>query len=147
MAKVTGKNNLAFYAGIFGVGALLVSGAIVFGTSDKGQIDVSASIANSNTAAKERGEQEVAQPSNSAFSSMPNGGLVGKEESSSSPPPPPPTEVRGATTTSEETEDENEDSTESDEVTDTADETEEVDDAEDASGAVEIDAEAEASQG
>lgn len=101
MAMNTQKSSLVFYGGLFGVALLLVGGAIMFGQSDKGQIDVSAAIANSNAerqaAADASGETApvIAPP---PVSTAPNGGLVGKGDTSV---PPPQEEVQDAATTTE----------------------------------------------
>ncbi len=96
------KRNFIFYTSIFFVGALLVGGAIFFGKTDKGQIDVSAAIANSN--AERQAESEATGEAATytpppRVSSEPNGGLVGKG-STETPPPveTPPADTSASTT-------------------------------------------------
>ncbi len=102
------KSTLLFYGSMFFVGVLLVGGAVFFGKTDKGQIDVSAAIANSNAErqaeSEASGEAAIYTPP-PRVSSEPNGGLVGKGGTDTPPPPveTPPAEA-GATTTATSTE-------------------------------------------
>ena len=91
------RNNLALYGGVVACGLVLTIGAILYGQSDTGQIDVSATIANSNKERGERGEEVVAQIVPSAKSDIPNGGLVGTGKSE-----PPKSEVEGSATSTNE---------------------------------------------
>ncbi len=92
------------------VGIGVSAGAIMWGRSDSGVIDVSATIANSQYAT-DRGEGgvPVAAPAQE-YVDMPNGGLVAQDPGSVPPPPEPaPTEetastTEGATTESTDTE-------------------------------------------
>jgi hypothetical protein len=81
------KNNLLLYGGIVTLGFVITIGAVMFGRSDHGVIDVSAAIANTNVERKERGEATV--PTGvQANPNAPNGGLVGKGKSAAPTPEP-----------------------------------------------------------
>jgi hypothetical protein len=97
----TQKDTIKWIAGILGTGVLVVGAAVYLGTSDQGQIDVSAAIANSNVKAREEGRETTPIPVNASDPSLPNGGLVGKGKSSTPPPPPPQEEVEGEATSTE----------------------------------------------
>jgi hypothetical protein len=85
---------------IFAVLALFVGicttiGVIVWGTTDTGQIDVSATIAQSVSQGGENGAR-IQQAPSQVFQNMPNGGLVPQEGSQEQPPVP---ETQSASTT------------------------------------------------
>lgn len=130
--KSRSTNNLLFIGGVVLAGVIVASGAIMFGRSDAGQIDVSAAIANSNAQAQERGEQTVPQVPRNPHADLPNGGLIGKDASAQ---PSAPQAVQGAATSSdeavedseEEAEEEAEETIEEDEeATEAAEDTEPV---------------------
>lgn len=94
------KNTLAIYGSIVAVGLVVTMGAVLFGRSDTGQIDVTAAISNSNVERAERGEAPVAQSLGAKDKALPNGGLVGKGKGNSVQPKP---EVEGTSTSTDET--------------------------------------------
>lgn len=85
-------------AGIIVFGLIATGGAIVWGTSDTGQINVSATISNSQNL--EEGKQ-AAQPTTPEQQALPNGGLVPSD--SPAPTPAPVVEETGTSTEDTET--------------------------------------------
>ncbi len=94
--RIKGATNLQLIIGVIVLGFIISGGAIAFGRMDDGQIDVSATISESNIAAGDDTSKQVEQPMRHEIASMPNGGLVGSGAPTPLPPPPPETE---ATTT------------------------------------------------
>jgi hypothetical protein len=72
------------------VGILVTVGAIMWGRSDTGVIDVSATISNSQYVTENAGNADVAQvpAPTQQYVDMPNGGLVAAEGGSDTPPAP-----------------------------------------------------------
>lgn len=94
---------------LLGIGVTF--GAITWGRSDAGQIDVSATIANSQYVS-DASTDTTMKPlgvSNQDFIDMPNGGLVASD--SKELPPPPPEEVQASSTATTTEEVSEEDST------------------------------------
>jgi hypothetical protein len=87
------------------VGVAASAGAFVWGTSDAGQIDVSATIANSNynseVAATGQGEA-VPVPVSNALAEMPNGGLAPQDPNTAPTPIPETTDMSTTTGTTTE---------------------------------------------
>ncbi len=82
------------------IGIIATTGFVMWGRSDVGQIDVSATIANSGLTESQNGNAPVmAQPASAVFQNMPNGGLVPQSEDAKPAPTPEPE----ATTTDETT--------------------------------------------
>ncbi len=79
----------AFVAVTLVVGVLVIGGAVFIGKSDTGEIDVSATIQNSNQAAIENGGDPADQVGtvSDAFRNMPNGGLVPQAAQETPPEP------------------------------------------------------------
>lgn len=93
----------AFVVSVMFLGILVVTGAFLIGRSDTGQINVAATIQNSN---EERGGEGAVGVVPEVFRDMPNGGLVPTENQDAQPAteePTPPTDE--ATTTATTTED------------------------------------------
>jgi hypothetical protein len=82
-------------AALLVVGLGLTAGAIAWGKSDAGEINVAATINNSHSEELEKGEsiQQSAAPEHAA---LPNGGLVA-EEGNTTPPPRPTAEETAST--------------------------------------------------
>jgi hypothetical protein len=93
------KNNLKVYGGIIGVALLVIASSIMLGRSDKGGIDVSATISNSNAAARASVKEgdPIPKDISNTNTAIPNGGLVGMGKPER-PAPPPPTEETGTST-------------------------------------------------
>ena len=93
----------AFVGSVFMAAAVVIGGAVFVGKSDRGEIDVSAAIQNSNQANRDAGgdpSHEVnAVPE--AFRNMPNGGLVPQEHQPENTPPPEVTQPTDTSTTTE----------------------------------------------
>ncbi len=91
----------AFVGVLVLVGIVVIGGAIYFGKSDSGEINVTAAIQNSNQTAIENGgdPNNQIETTSESFRNMPNGGLV---PSGSAPQPPVETKVeeseKGTTT-------------------------------------------------
>jgi hypothetical protein len=83
------------------VGIAATAGAIAWGTSDAGQIDVSATVLNSNQT--ENGEEggTPLKAATEVHRSMPNGGLVPQGGDVPAPPAPEPAVDETSTTTTE----------------------------------------------
>ncbi len=93
----------AFVVSVMFFGVLVIVGAFFIGKSDTGQINVAATIQNSN---QENGGEAAVGVVPEAFRNMPNGGLVPAENQDPQPPVEevaPPTDA--ATTTATTTED------------------------------------------
>jgi hypothetical protein len=94
------------------LGALLTTGAVMWGRSDTGMIDVSATIANSQYVAEHSNGEEGTNPTGyatQAHTDLPNGGLVPAGSSGDVPPPAPAPESvveENASTTMTESEEE-----------------------------------------
>ncbi len=71
-------SSLKFFGGIVVLGIIVVGGAIFIGRSDSGQINVSATIQESNQTQSAEGGEQV-QAVSQTFQNMPNGGLVPQE--------------------------------------------------------------------
>lgn len=118
--------NIAVYGSFILFCLILAGGAVMFGRSDKGQIDVSETIRESNVAAaqdaKERGVEPPAPVNTNPLSNLPNGGLTPRGENAAPISPSPQREapqpaVESASTTDDtvsSTEDGSEDSENSD---------------------------------
>lgn len=105
----------AIYIGIFIVGLVVTTGAVMLGRSDSGTIDVSKVLSEAQSTAQTGEDGQVIPPITNNTPKVPNGGLVGKGKSTVPPPPPPAEEVAGASTTPEEgTEDGSQEETEED---------------------------------
>ncbi len=94
---VRGVANLKTILIVFAVGLVVASGAVMYGRSDRGQIDVSAAISNANVTRSSSGESQVNMPAPRAFQNLPNGGLVGTGKPDDVPPPPPAPETASTT--------------------------------------------------
>jgi hypothetical protein len=99
------SSNQRFLAGAFAVAIVVIVGSVMLAKSDKGAIDVSATIMQANIDEGGAGRADGGTPTGApnvpnVFSSMPNGGLVPQDASGEPPPPPPPPQDTG--TTSEE---------------------------------------------
>jgi type IV secretory pathway VirB10-like protein len=113
----------------FVVGCVLVFGTIMWARSDRGQIDVSAAILNSQVARNgEAGIEDnapaVLPPAPPENASKPNGGLQaqgGEVTPQPEPTPPPVVESTSTASTTEETADSPEEGTDSTESADTTD--------------------------
>ena len=72
----------AFIGGVLTIGLLAIGGAIFIGTSDDGQINVTAAIQNSNQANTDAGGDASGnvEAIPETFKNMPNGGLVSQGE-------------------------------------------------------------------
>lgn len=95
------KRGLAYMGGFFMVGLIVTVGAVLIGRADKGQIDVSATIANSNAervASGVEGDSPV-QPIPEVFANTRNGGLVPQSGDVTPPPETESTPVETGTTT------------------------------------------------
>jgi hypothetical protein len=83
--------NLYLYGGILLAGVIVTGGAILFGRSDEGVINVSEAIRSSNVTAQQSaddsGAGETIVPVENTRSSLPNGGLVGKGDVTPRPEP------------------------------------------------------------
>ncbi len=96
--KVTGEqserrgNPFMFAGGVVGAGIVVMGLAILIGKSDSGQINVAATIQESNQAQSESGGEQVSSVPQ-AFQNMPNGGLVPQENQVNTPPAPEPSEA------------------------------------------------------
>jgi hypothetical protein len=87
-----------FLGSILVLGIIVITGAVLIGKSDKGQIDVTAALQNSNQMNSDAGNTAAhVDIPGEQFRNMPNGGLVPQENQ---PATQPPTE-QVATTTSE----------------------------------------------
>ncbi len=84
-------------AGLLVVGIGLTAGAIAWGKSDAGEINVAATINNSNLDEAQRGET-VQQSATAEHASLPNGGLVPAQGDANLPSPPPVAEETSTTT-------------------------------------------------
>lgn len=85
---------------LLGLGA--TGGAIMWGTSDSGQINVSATIANSQqTTGNEEGAPRPTPTPTEVHRTMPNGGLVAQSGDTPRAPEPIPAPTEEATTTEE----------------------------------------------
>ncbi len=87
-------------AGLLVVGLGITAGAIAWGRSDSGEINVAATINNSRERDAESGET-VQQAATAEHSSLPNGGLVAAEGDAPQPPTPVVEEPVSTTTESE----------------------------------------------
>lgn len=96
--KVTGEqveergNPLMFAGGIVGAGIVVMGIAVLIGKSDSGQINVAATIQESNQVQSETGGEQVNSVPQ-AFQNMPNGGLVPQENQTNTPSAPEPSET------------------------------------------------------
>lgn len=102
MVKVPAQSKKQFVTILFFVmGLILTIGVVVWGRSDTGVINVSATIANSNQIAREEGRpnDEAPQAAPEAFTNMVNGGLVAQDPSLQPTSTIEPTPVVEATTT------------------------------------------------
>ena len=106
--KLVSKKNLATFGGVFLFGVVITVGSIMWGRSDVGQIDVSATIARTNVENREHAQEtgEAIEQIPDSFAETPNGGLMpqakGTEPSPVPDPEPEPTpapEVQTASTT------------------------------------------------
>ncbi len=91
----------AFFAVLFVVGIVIIGGAVLLGKSDNGQINVSATIQNSNQANKDANGDasnnvDVVPPQ---FQNMTNGGLVAQENQPAPEEAPKPEDTATGTTT------------------------------------------------
>lgn len=109
MGNATYKKNLRFIGGLVALGIIVVVGAVLLGKSDQGEINVSATIATSNSKAVERGEKPI--PERPPYADLPNGGLVGKGKTDTPTPPPPVVEDTATSTESGTSSPENTDET------------------------------------
>ncbi|MFZ2253235.1 MAG: hypothetical protein WAW13_03630 [Minisyncoccia bacterium] len=77
----------AFIGGVLTVGLLAIVGAVFIGTSDDGQINVTAAIQNSNQANTDAGGDASGnvEAIPETFKNMPNGGLVSQGEQPAPP--------------------------------------------------------------
>ncbi len=95
----------AFVGGIFGSIAVIIVGAVLIGKSDNGQINVNATIQNSNQANIDAG----GDPSNNValvredLRNLPNGGLIPQENQPETPAPAPEATQNDQGTTTEST--------------------------------------------
>jgi hypothetical protein len=81
------------------VGVVATVGSVMWGRSDTGQIDVSATIQNSQNEGEQDENTPPAAPPPNELSEMPNGGLVPQSGESVPPPTPPPTPNPAASST------------------------------------------------
>jgi len=102
--KIASNKKLVVVSSVFVVGLVVTVGSILLGRADVGQIDVSATINNSNRASVDSGDtsKEATQPVSDAFANMPNGGLV-PQAPGSAPEPIPEPEVASTTATTSDT--------------------------------------------
>ncbi len=110
------QKGLIALSGVLVVGIIASVGAFMWGTSDAGQIDVSATILNSSynseVAATGQGEL-VPVPTSNALAEMPNGGLTPQDPNAAPIPIPEQTDMSTTTgTTTEEGVEESEENTE-----------------------------------
>lgn len=94
--------NTKIIVGVAAFVIIIAVGAVLFGRADKGQIDVSATIVNSNNEKIERGEGEALQTVPRGISDEPNGGLIGTGKPPKQEVPQP--SVEGVGTSTDETE-------------------------------------------
>jgi hypothetical protein len=102
------------------IGIGVSAGAIMWGRSDSGVIDVSATIANSQYASDEADSGTPVMAPAQEYIDMPNGGLVAQDPGSAPPPPEPaPTEEVASTTEGSTTESADTEATEGEATTET----------------------------
>lgn len=99
--RIEKRGNAALFGALFTLGIITTVGVVVWGQSDRGQIDVSATIANSGNTTSEGGDVATPPPTES-FQNMPNGGLVPQSGDGTLPTPVPETEGGTQPTTTEE---------------------------------------------
>ncbi len=95
--------------GVVLAGLLIVGGTILWAKSDTGQIDVSATIANSNFESARDGNGDntpALEQATNEHSMMPNGGLAPQGGDVPRPPEPAPTSIEEATSTASTTDEE-----------------------------------------
>lgn len=106
--RVASRKTAAFVAWTIFAGVLVVVGSVYLGKSDNGQIDVAATIGQSNQAIVDGGGDQsgIVDVVPQTFQDMPNGGLVAQESNGEQAEPEPVVdtgsttpEADGATTT------------------------------------------------
>lgn len=102
--EVERKKAPLYIIGVLFLGVLITGGTILWAKSDTGQIDVSATIANSRVSSGEAGVGDNAPPlpeqAREAYTSLPNGGLQAQGGTVAAPAPEPEPALTASTTAS-----------------------------------------------